>query len=214
MLIWCTYTSHYDYHHSMIIISLNTLSSLYLPALLVSKNTNVRSLRSLRSFYFLSGYFPSVVQTDYFNFNSIVSFLCPLHSAIEPVCCFYCDYCTLATSCEEFTHWKRPWCWEELGARGEGDDGGWDGWMASLTRWTWVSVDSGSWWWTGRPGVLRFMGSQRVGHDWGTDLIWSDCILQFKIFCLVLLCIFCFFTDIFYFFICFKHVHNCSLKHF
>ena len=49
----------------------------------------------------------------------------------------------------------------------------WDGWMASLTRWTWVSVNSGSWWWTGRPGVLRFLGSQRVGHDWATDLIWS-----------------------------------------
>ena len=61
-----------------------------------------------------------------------------------------------------------------LGAGGGGDDRGWDGWMASLTRWTWVSVNSRSWWWTGRPGVLRFMGSQRVGHDWVTDLIWSD----------------------------------------
>ena len=80
---------------------------------------------------------------------------------------------TLATSCEEWTHWKRLWCWEGLGTGGEGDDRGWDGWMASLTRWTWVWVN-GSWWWTGRPGVLRFMGSQRVGHDWGTDLIWSD----------------------------------------
>ena len=58
-------------------------------------------------------------------------------------------------------------------ARGEGDDRGWDGWMASLTRWTWVSVNSASWWWTGRPGVLWFMGSKRVGHDcdW-SDLIW------------------------------------------
>ena len=79
---------------------------------------------------------------------------------------------TLATSFEELTHWKRLWCWEGLGAGGEGDDRGWDGWMASLTRWTWVSVNSGSWWWTGRPSVLRFMGSQRVGHDWVTDLIW------------------------------------------
>ena len=52
----------------------------------------------------------------------------------------------------------------------------WNGWMASLTRWTWVSVNSGSWWWTGRPGVLQFMRSQRVGHDWATDLIWSDLI--------------------------------------
>ena len=77
---------------------------------------------------------------------------------------------TLATSCKELTHWKRPWCWEGLGAGGEGDDRGWDGWMASLTRWTWVWVNSGSWWWTGRPGVLWFMGSQRVGHDWVTEL--------------------------------------------
>ena len=56
---------------------------------------------------------------------------------------------------------------------GEGDDRGWDGWMASLTWWTWVWVNSGSWWWTGRPGVLRFMGSQRVGHDWATQLMLS-----------------------------------------
>ena len=82
----------------------------------------------------------------------------------------------LATSCKELTHWKRPWCWEGLGAGGEGDDRGWDGWMASLTRWTWVSVNSRSWCGTGRPGVLRFMGSQRVGHNWATDLIWSDLI--------------------------------------
>jgi len=63
---------------------------------------------------------------------------------------------------------------ERLRARGEGDDRGWDGWMASLTPWTWVWVDSGSWWWTGRPGVLRFMGSQRVGHDWVTELNWTE----------------------------------------
>ena len=79
---------------------------------------------------------------------------------------------TLATSCEELTHWKRPWFWEGLGAGGEGDDGGWDGLMASPTRWTWVWVKSGSWWWTGRPGVLRFLRSQRVGHDWMTELNW------------------------------------------
>ena len=52
----------------------------------------------------------------------------------------------------------------------EGDDRGWDGWMASPTQWTWVWVDSGSWWWTGRPGVLQFMGSQRTGHDRATEL--------------------------------------------
>ena len=71
---------------------------------------------------------------------------------------------------KELTHWKRPWCWEGLGTGGEGDDRGWDGWMASPTQWTWVWVNSGSWWWTWWPGVLRFMGSQRVGHDWATEL--------------------------------------------
>ena len=80
---------------------------------------------------------------------------------------------TLATSCKELTHWKRLWCWEGLGAGGEGNDRGWNGWMASLTWWMWVWVNSGSWWWTGRPGVLRFMGSQRVGHDWATELNWD-----------------------------------------
>ena len=79
---------------------------------------------------------------------------------------------TSATSCEKLTHWKRLWCWEGLGAGGEGNDRGWDGWMAAPTRWMWVCVNSGSWWWTRRPGVLRFMGSQRVGHDWATELNW------------------------------------------
>ena len=86
--------------------------------------------------------------------------------------CWSWNSSTLTTSCEELTHWKGLWCWEGLGAGGEGDDRGWDGWMASLTWWTWVSVNSRSWWWTGRPGVLGFMGSQRVGLDWVTDLIW------------------------------------------
>ena len=72
---------------------------------------------------------------------------------------------TLTTSCEELTRWKRLWCWEGLEA-GEGDDRGWDSWKASLTRWAWVWVNSGSWWWTGKPGMLQFMGSQR----WGTEL--------------------------------------------
>ena len=62
------------------------------------------------------------------------------------------------------TDWKRPWCWERLRV-GEGDKRGWDGWMASLTQWTWVWVNSGSWWWTGKPGMLQSMGSPRVGHD-------------------------------------------------
>ena len=57
-----------------------------------------------------------------------------------------------------------------LRAGREGDNRGWDGWMASLTQWTWVWVNSGSWWWTGRPGVLQSMGWQRAGHDWETEL--------------------------------------------
>ena len=74
----------------------------------------------------------------------------------------------------------KDWCWEGLGAGGEGDDRGWDGWMASLTRWTWVWVNSWSWWWTGRSGMLRFIGSQRVGHDWATDLNWTETKLYTK----------------------------------
>ena len=71
-------------------------------------------------------------------------------------------------------HWKRPGCWERLRAGGEGDDRGWDGWMASLTWWTWVWASSGSWWWTGRPVMLQSMGSQRVRHDWATELNWTE----------------------------------------
>ena len=79
---------------------------------------------------------------------------------------------TLATWCEELSHLKRPWCWERLKAGGEGDDRGWDGWIASLTQWTWVWASSRSWWWTGRPGVLQSIGSLRVGCDWAIEL-WS-----------------------------------------
>ena len=88
--------------------------------------------------------------------------------------CWSWNFNTLATWCEELTHWKSPWCWERLRAGGEGDNRGWDGWMASQTQWTWVWVNSGNWWWTRKPGVLQFMGSQRVGHDWATELSWTD----------------------------------------
>ena len=87
---------------------------------------------------------------------------------------------TLATWHEELTHLKRPWCWEGLRAGGEEDDRGWDGWMASPTQWTWFWVNSGCWWWTGRPSVLRFTGSQRVGHNWATEL---NCSLMFLTSC-------------------------------
>ena len=65
---------------------------------------------------------------------------------------------------------EKTWCSERLKAGGEGDDRGWDVWMASLTRWTWVWASSRSWWWTGRPGVLQSMGSQRAKHHWATEL--------------------------------------------
>ena len=67
--------------------------------------------------------------------------------------------------------WKKPWCWERLKAGGEGDDRGWDGWIASPIRWTWVWASSESWRWTGKPGVLQSMRSQRVGPNWMTEMI-------------------------------------------
>ena len=78
----------------------------------------------------------------------------------------------------------KDWCWEGLGAGGKGENRGWDGWMASWTRWTWVWVNSptrGSWWWTGRLGMLQFMGSQRARDDWATELNWTDGICQISI---------------------------------
>ena len=78
--------------------------------------------------------------------------------------------------CEELTHLKRPRCRERLKAGGEGDDRGWDGWIALPTQWTCVWASSRSCWWTGRPGVLQSMGLQRVRHDWVTELIWNEYI--------------------------------------
>ena len=100
--------------------------------------------------------------------------------SMSPGCCLlWKDWCwswnfnTLATWCEGLTHLKRPWCWERLRAVGEGAKRGWDAWMASLTQWTWVWVNAGSWRWTGKPGLLQSMGSQRVGYDWATELNWT-----------------------------------------
>ena len=84
---------------------------------------------------------------------------------------------TLATLCEELSHLKRPWCWERL-KPGEGDDRRWDVWMASSPQWTCVWVNSGSWWWTGSPGVLQSMWLQRVRHDWVTELNWTEVFTQ------------------------------------
>ena len=86
---------------------------------------------------------------------------------------------TLATWYRELTHLKRPWCWERLRAGTEGYDRGWDVRMTSPTQWTWVWVDPRSWWWTGRPGMLRFLLSQRVRYDRATELNWTELFLLF-----------------------------------
>ena len=87
---------------------------------------------------------------------------------------------SLATWWEELTHWKRPWWWERLKAGGEGDDRGWDGWMASPTGWTWVWAGFRSWLRTRKPGMLKSMVLQRVRHDWVTELNWT--FLNYMIF--------------------------------
>ena len=93
--------------------------------------------------------------------QSILKEISPEHSLDW---CWSWNSNTLANWCKELTHWKRPWCWERLKVGGEGDNRRWDGWMASLTQWTWVWASSGSWWWTGKPGTLQSMGLQRVRH--------------------------------------------------
>ena len=82
---------------------------------------------------------------------------------------------TLAIWCEELTHWKRPWWWERLKTRGKGGNRGWDGWMASLTQWTWIWANSGRWWRPGKPGVLQSMGLRGVRYNWMTEhfLMWN-----------------------------------------
>ena len=99
----------------------------------------------------------------------------PVHPKGNPSWIFWCwtwNSNTLATWGKELTHLKRPWCWERLKAGGEGDDRGWHGWMASLIWWTRVSIGYRVCWWTGRPGVLQSMWSQREGQDWATELNW------------------------------------------
>ena len=95
------------------------------------------------------------------------------------VCIVYSQHpvLSLATWCKELTHLKRPWCWKKLKA-GKGDDRGWDGWMASPTRWTWVWVSSGSWWWTGRPGMLQSRG--RKESDMTEQLNWLTDVGSFQ----------------------------------
>ena len=104
--------------------------------------------------------------------------------------CWSLNSNTLATWCEELTHWERPWCWERLKAGGEGDDKGWDGWMASPTRWTWVWVSSGIWWYTGNPGMLQSTGSQKSRKrlsdwtDWTErlEMIWTKYLVHYQVY--------------------------------
>ena len=105
--------------------------------------------------------------------QSILKEISPEYSLEYFSLCWSQNSNTLTTWWEELPHLKRSWCWERLRAGGEGDDRGWDGWMALLTQWRWVWVGSGSWWWTGRPGVLQCVGSQRVGHAWVTELTYN-----------------------------------------
>ena len=92
--------------------------------------------------------------------------------------CWGWSFNILATWCKEQTHWKRPWCWERLKEGGEGDDRGWDSWLASPIRWTWVWASSGSQWWTGKPGVLHPWGRKESDTteqlNW-TKLNWTEC---------------------------------------
>ena len=83
--------------------------------------------------------------------------------------CWSWNSSTLATWCKKLTPWKRPSCWKRLNVEGNGDDRGWDGWMASPTQQTWIWAGSGSWWWTKKPSVLQSMGLQRVGHGLVTE---------------------------------------------
>ena len=110
----------------------------------------------------------------------------------------------LVTLYEELTHWKRSWYWERLKAEGEGDDRGWDGWMASPTWWTWVWANSVNWWWTGKPGVLQTMGLQRVRHD-----LWLNWQNWYKY--IVYMCIYIIYMFI-YTYIC-MHMYICSFVH-
>ena len=107
----------------------------------------------------------TIIQSSHFTFSY-------LHKAIKDLCMYICS--TFICSSLICNSQNRKQVLFILKAGGEGDDRGWDGWMASPTQWTWVWVSSGSWCWTGKPGVLQCMGLQRVKHDWATELNWLN----------------------------------------
>ena len=164
--------SHVHWYHPTISysFSLLLLPSIF-PSISVFSSESAVPVRWLKYWSFSFSFSPSN------EYSELISFRidCFVYD-ILPIINLYLTLVIVALlpwlDLEEFTHWKRLWCWEGLGAGGKGDDGGWDGWMASPTRWTWVWVNSRRWWWTGRPGVLQFTGLQRVRHDWATELNW------------------------------------------
>ena len=132
---------------------------------------------------------------------------------------------TVATWWEELTHWKRTLMLGKIeGRRRRKQNRGWDGWMASPTQWTWVWVNSRSWWWTGRPGVLQSMGPQRIGYDWVTErnwshreyvpeqIFWPDFCYYFRLQCLGLSLPFFLSTGIKFLIIWFVHFYFIYLK--
>ena len=102
--------------------------------------------------------------------NSTWGEMCPLNNSSKRIC----------DRLPKDVYLLRPWCWERLKAGEEGDNRGWDGWMASLTPWTWVWASSGRWWRTGRPGMLQFVQSQRFGQNWATEQPQNPRICQFS----------------------------------
>ena len=153
-------------------------------------NRTLYSMRTFLSVLVASGCFSSSINFTKDRWHPIVLYLSfrkwssllqhgykPCLSHVHLFCEFSVQmHCSLLSwdvnfSLLNFLYW--PWFWERLRVGGEGGDRGWDDWIAaSPTQWTWVWVNSGSWWWTRRPGVLQSMGSQRVRHNWATELNW------------------------------------------
>ena len=128
-------------------------------------------------------YLCKVISLQLIKINEKKSVICSLILEISPGC--WRDWCwswnsnTLATWCEELTHWKRAWCWERLKAGGEGDDRGWDGWMASLTRWTWIWVDSGVD--DGQGGLVCCSSWGHKESDTTKQLNWTETLILVSI---------------------------------
>ena len=126
------------------------------------------------------------IRIDWFDTSS--HFLMIFSTMISKAKCFVCETNNTHNELETWKwkenrdQMKRPWCWERLKMEGKGNNRGWDDWIASLPLWTWVWTSSGSLWWMGKPGVLQIMRSQRVGHDWATELNCSQKVISTTMF--------------------------------